>query len=56
MGQIVTVSDGVGRSVTVSKWGVAQTSRHCVGGGGPFTGPSLVGREGAVAGGLVDVR
>jgi hypothetical protein len=28
MGQIVTVSDGAGRSVTVSNWGVAQTSRH----------------------------
>jgi hypothetical protein len=28
VGRIVTVSDGVGRSVTVSKWGVAQSSRH----------------------------
>jgi hypothetical protein len=28
VGRIVTVSDGAGRSVTVSKWGVAQTSRH----------------------------
>jgi hypothetical protein len=30
VGQIVTVSDGVGRSVTVSNWGVAQSSRHRV--------------------------
>jgi hypothetical protein len=28
MGRIITVSDGAGRSVTVSNWGVAQTSRH----------------------------
>jgi hypothetical protein len=28
MGRIVTVSDSAGRSVTVSNWGVAQTSRH----------------------------
>jgi hypothetical protein len=28
VGRIVTVSDGAGRSVTVSKWGVAQSSRH----------------------------
>jgi hypothetical protein len=28
MGQNVTVSDSAGRSVTVSNWGVAQTSRH----------------------------
>ncbi len=28
MGRIVTVPDGAGRSVTVSNWGVAQTSRH----------------------------
>jgi hypothetical protein len=28
VGRIVTVSDGAGRDVTVSKWGVAQTSRH----------------------------
>jgi hypothetical protein len=28
MGRIVTVSDGAGRSVIVSNWGVAQTSRH----------------------------
>jgi hypothetical protein len=28
MGQIVTVSDGAGRSVTVSNWGVVQSSRH----------------------------
>ncbi len=30
MGRIVTVSDGAGRSVTVSNWGVAQSSRHRV--------------------------
>ncbi len=30
MGRIVTVSDGAGRSVTVSNWGVAQSSRHPV--------------------------
>jgi hypothetical protein len=28
VGRIVTVPDGAGRSVTVSKWGVAQSSRH----------------------------
>jgi hypothetical protein len=28
MGRIVTVSDGAGRSVTVSNWGVAQSSRY----------------------------
>ena len=28
VGRIVTVSDSAGRSVTVSNWGVAQTSRH----------------------------
>ncbi len=28
VGQIVTVSDGAGQSVTVSNWGVAQSSRH----------------------------
>ncbi len=28
VGRIVTVSDGAGRSVTVSNWGVAQSSRH----------------------------
>ncbi len=28
VGRIVTVSDGAGRSVTVSNWGVAQLSRH----------------------------
>jgi hypothetical protein len=28
VGRIVTVSDGAGRSVTGSKWGVAQSSRH----------------------------
>jgi hypothetical protein len=28
MGRVVTVSDGAGWSVTVSNWGVAQTSRH----------------------------
>ncbi len=28
MGRIDTVPDGAGRSVTVSNWGVAQTSRH----------------------------
>jgi hypothetical protein len=28
MGRIVTMSDGAGGSVTVSNWGVAQTSRH----------------------------
>jgi hypothetical protein len=27
-GRIVTVPDGAGRSVTVSNWGVAQSSRH----------------------------
>jgi hypothetical protein len=31
MGRIITVSDGAGRSVTVSNWGVAQSSRdHAV--------------------------
>jgi hypothetical protein len=28
LGRIVTVSDGAGRNVTVSNWGVAQSSRH----------------------------
>ncbi len=28
VGRIVTVSDGAGQSVTVSNWGVAQSSRH----------------------------
>jgi hypothetical protein len=28
VGRIVTVPDGAGRSVTVSNWGVAQSSRH----------------------------
>ncbi len=28
VGRIVTVSDGGGRSVTVSNWGVVQSSRH----------------------------
>jgi ribosomal protein S14 len=28
MGRIVTELDGAGRSVTVSNWGVAQSSRH----------------------------
>jgi hypothetical protein len=28
VGRIVTVPDGAGWSVTVSKWGVAQSSRH----------------------------
>jgi hypothetical protein len=28
VGRIITVSDGAGRSVTVSKQGVAQSSRH----------------------------
>jgi hypothetical protein len=28
VGRIVTLSDSAGRSVTVSNWGVAQSSRH----------------------------
>jgi hypothetical protein len=28
VGRMVTVSDGEGQSVSVSNWGVAQSSRH----------------------------
>jgi hypothetical protein len=49
VGRIVTVSDGAGWSVTVSNWGVAQSTRHQKVGtreGGPRIIPPLRNQAG----------
>ncbi len=54
VGRIVTVPDGAGRSVPVSNWGVAQSSRHLLVHGSPIGNAETLGDDADADVGLLD--